>query len=134
MALWHGSATPPEASEAPSAELTRALCAAELGEPQNLERLPVDALHQLFSSLAPLREAVPFATMCLLAELASDRRVDVRLRVAEALGSFVDLYAERIEPLLHRLINDVSRKVRWAATASLGALQMRRPLSRPHAD
>jgi HEAT repeat protein len=129
MALWRATATTDD-NEGPSAALARALCAAELDEDRAASGLPIDALRELFQSATALRDSVPYAAVRLLAQLASDGRVEVRTRVAETLGAFVDLYPERVEPLLLRLASDVSRKVRWAATASLGALQTRRPLTR----
>src|SRR5262245_11764484 len=113
MALWRATATSPALIGGPSPALARALCAAELGEPLDTTRLPIDALRELFQSSALLRDSVPFATVQLLAQLGNDGRVEVRTRVAEALGAFVDLYPERIEPLLNKLNADVSRKVRW---------------------
>jgi hypothetical protein len=130
MALWRANATSTSAP-GPSAALARALCAVELSEPIAPAQLPIDALRELFNATVLLRDSVPFATVGLLACLAGDGRVDVRTRAAEALADFVDLYPERIEVLLLKLSNDVSRKVRWAATASLAALQSRRPPRKP---
>jgi hypothetical protein len=124
MALWRArSAT----AATPSAALTGALCAAELGEPCDLARLPVDALHELFAAAPWLRRSVPYATVRLLGRLATDARVDVRAQVAAALAYFVDLYAERIEELLLVLSCDPSRKVRHAAALTLAELLPRVP-------
>ena len=102
--------------------LAAALLAAELGEPFDAQRLPVEALQELFSSLSELHVSVPYATLKLLSRLANDGRVDVRAQAARALGWFVDHYPERVEELLLLLACDSSRKVRAAAAESLADL------------
>jgi HEAT repeat protein len=131
MALWRGNASEQTVLGGPSPALARALCSAELGEPVATAQLTIDGLRELFQSAALLRDSVPFATVQLLAQLANDGRVEVRSRVAEALGAYVDLYPDRIEPLLDQLGSDVSRKVRQAAASSLGMLRWQRPSGRP---
>jgi hypothetical protein len=102
--------------------LATALLAAELGEPHDPQRLGESGLRELFTSIQELRVSVPYATLRLLARLASDPRVDVRTNVARALGWFVDGYAHRVEELLLLLACDPSRKVRAAASESLADL------------
>jgi hypothetical protein len=102
--------------------LAAALLAAELGEPCDTQRLPAEALSELFSSMNELHSSIPFATMRLLSRLASDGRVDVRAQAARALGWFVDAYPDRVEELLLVLACDSSRKVRAAAAESLADL------------
>src|SRR5690242_15800719 len=82
MALWRADATT-SVIGGPSPALAAALCSAELGEPQPTQRMPIDALRELFQSAALLRASVPFATVQLLAQLAGDGRVEVRAGVAE---------------------------------------------------
>jgi len=130
MALWRADATT-SVIGGPSPALAAALCSAELGEPQPTQRMPIDALRELFQSAALLRGSVPFATVKLLAQLAGDGRVEVRAGVAEALGAYVDLYPDRIGPLLTRLAADVSRKVRQSAASSLALLHWHRPVAPP---
>lgn len=102
--------------------LAAALLAAEMGEPFDAQRLPLEALHELFSSLEELHVSVPYATLKLLSRLANDGRVDVRAETARALGWFVDQYPDRVEELLLVLACDSSRKVRAAAAESLADL------------
>jgi HEAT repeat protein len=102
--------------------LAAALLAAELGEPHATDRLRPDVLRELFSSMADLHVSVPYATLKLLARLASDGRTDVRAEAARALGWFVDAYPQRVEELLLLLACDGSRKVRSAAAESLADL------------
>jgi len=102
--------------------LAAALLAAELGEPFDAQRLPLEALQELFSSLPELHVSVPYATLKLLSRLANDGRVDVRAQTARALGWFVDAYPDRVEELLLVLACDSSRKVRAAAAESLADL------------
>jgi hypothetical protein len=102
--------------------LAAALLAAELGEPCATDRLPAEALRELFASIDELHVSVPYATLKLLARLACDGRSDVRAQTARALGWFVDAYPERIEELLLLLACDSSRKVRAAAAESLADL------------
>jgi HEAT repeat protein len=129
MALWRADATT-SVIGGPSPALAAALCSAELGEPQP-QRMPIDALRELFQSAALLRASVPFATVKLLAQLAGDGRVEVRAGVAEALGAYVDLYPDRIGQLLTRLAADMSRKVRQSAATSLALLHWHRPVAPP---
>jgi hypothetical protein len=124
MALWR--ATSPSA-KAPSDALVGALCAAELGEPYDLVHLPIDALRELFSSTAQLRESVPYATMSLLARLACDPRLEVRTQVALALADFVTTYPDRVDELLRLLSCDSARRVRHAASMTLAVLLPRVP-------
>jgi HEAT repeats len=105
--------------------LANALLAAELGEPCDTQRLPPEALRELFSSMQELHVSVPYATLKLLARLASDGRVDVRAQAARALGWFVEAYPERVEELLLVLACDSSRKVRAAAAESVADLIQR---------
>jgi len=103
-------------------QLAAALLAAELGEPFDAQRLTLEALRELFSSLEDLHVSVPYATLKLLSRLANDGRVDVRAQTARALGWFVDAYPARVEELLLVLACDTSRKVRAAAAESLADL------------
>jgi HEAT repeat protein len=103
-----------------------ALYAAELREPCDLERLPIDSLRELFQSAAQLRQSIPYATVCLLGRLASDMRVEVRTQVAHSLSHFVDAYPDRVEELLLLLSCDPSRKVRQAAASALAVATARR--------
>jgi HEAT repeat protein len=102
--------------------LAGALLAAELGEPHDTQRLPAEALRELFSSMSELHVSVPYATLKLLSRLANDGRIDVRTQTARALGWFVVGYADRVEELLLLLACDTSRKVRAAAAESLADL------------
>jgi len=102
--------------------LAAALLAAELGEPCDTQRLPSEALRELFSSMADLHVSVPYATLRLLARLANDGRVEVRAQAARAIGWFVDSHPDRVEELLLLLTCDSSRKVRAAAAESLADL------------
>jgi HEAT repeat protein len=102
--------------------LAAALLAAELGEPYDPKRLTDAALRELFTSIQELRVSVPYATLKLLARLASDSRPDVRVNTARSLGWFVDAYCQRVEELLLLLSCDSSRKVRAAASESLADL------------
>jgi hypothetical protein len=124
MALWRATAPSPKG---PSEALIEALCAAELGEPYDLKRMPIDALRELFSSTAQLRESVPFATLALLARLACDTRLEVRTQVALALSDFVTIYPDRVDELLRLLSCDGARRVRHAATITLAVLLPRVP-------
>src|SRR3954466_11010181 len=90
--------------------LAAALLAAELGEPCDTQRLPAEALGELFSSMNELHVSVPYAALKLLARLATDGRVDVRAQTARALGWFVDAYPKRVDELLLLLACDTSRK------------------------
>src|SRR6266545_2224292 len=117
MALWRATNPSPKG---PSAALIEALCAAELGEPYDLGRMPIDALRELFSSTAQLCESVPYATLCLLARLACDLRLEVRTQVALALSDFAVIYPERVDELLRQLSCDGARRVRHAAALTLG--------------
>jgi hypothetical protein len=119
MALWRATVPSPSG---PSEALIEALCAAELGEPHDHKRLPVDSLRELFSATAQLRESVPFATLSLLARLACDNRLEVRAQVALALSDFVELYPERVKDLLHLLSCDSARRVRHAAALTLSVM------------
>ena len=119
MALWRARASVPEF---PSPDVSRALCAAEFGESFDLSRLPPNALQDLFAAVPQLQVSVPFATLRLLARLATDTRVDVRMEAAHGLGHFVEIYPEKVEELLLLLACDPSRKVRAAAAATLAAL------------
>jgi hypothetical protein len=120
MALWR--ARPDERAATPPEPLIEALCAAELGEPCDLSRIPSDALHELFAQAPRLRRSVPFAAVRLLGRLATDGRADVRADVAHALAWFVEAYPDRIEELLLLLACDPSRKVRHAAAVTLAHL------------
>lgn len=102
--------------------LAAALLAAELGEAFETQRLPTEALRELFSSMTELHVSVPFAALKLLSRLANDGRVDVRTETARAVGWFVDSYPRRVEELLLLLACDSSRKVRAAAAESLAHL------------
>lgn len=102
--------------------LAAALLAAELGEAFDTQRLPSEALRELFSSMAELHLSVPYATLRLLARLASDGRADVRAEAARAIGWFVDSHPDRVEELLLLLACDSSRNVRAAAAESLADL------------
>jgi hypothetical protein len=102
--------------------LAEAILAAELGEPCDPTRLSPEALRELFDAIGELRVAVPYATLRLLGRLGSDPRVEVRSRVARALGWFVEPYPEDVERLLLLLACDTSRKVRRAAAESLADL------------
>jgi hypothetical protein len=102
--------------------LAAALLAAELGDPYDTQRLPTEALRELFSSMNELHVSVPYAALKLLSRLANDGRVDVRTQTARALGWFVVGYADRVEELLLLLACDTSRKVRAAAAESLADL------------
>ena len=102
--------------------LAAALLAAELGEAFDTQRLPSEALRELFSSMTELHVSIPYATLRLLARLANDGRVDVRTQTARALGWLVDAYPDRVEELLLLLACDSSRKVRAAAAESLADL------------
>ena len=102
--------------------LAEALLAAELGEPGDTQRLPTAVLRELFAAISELHTSLPYATLKLLARLASDGRVDVRADTARALGWFVDSYPDRVEELLLLLACDTSRKVRAAAAESLADL------------
>ena len=102
--------------------LAAALVAAELDEPCDTARLSPDALRELFDAIPELRVAVPYATLRLLGRLANDPRVEVRARVASALGWLVEPYPDRVETLLLLLACDTSRKVRRAAAESLADL------------
>ena len=70
--------------------LAAALLAAELGDSFDTQRLPSDALRELFASLNELHVSVPYATLKLLSRLANDGRAEVRAETARALGWFVD--------------------------------------------
>jgi hypothetical protein len=102
--------------------LASALLAAELGEPCDTQRLPMEVLQELFSSVGELRVSVPYATLKLVARLANDGRVDVRAQAARALGWLASVYPEGVEELLLMLACDTSRKVRQAAGESLADL------------
>jgi HEAT repeat protein len=102
--------------------LAAALLAAELGEPGDTQRLPSEALRELFASMSELHVSVPYATLKLLSRLASDGRAEVRAQTARALGWFVESHPERVEELLLLLACDSSRKVRAAAAESLADL------------
>jgi hypothetical protein len=93
-----------------------------MGEPYDLARMPIDALRELFSSTAQLRESVPYATLCLLGRLACDTRLEVRTQVALALADFVTTYPERVNELLRLLSCDSARRVRHAASLTLAVL------------
>ncbi|HEX4513317.1 MAG TPA: hypothetical protein VH054_07265 [Polyangiaceae bacterium] len=124
MALWRARANLPEF---PSPDVTKALCAAEFGEPFDLARLPAQALRNLFEAVPQLAVSVPFATERLLARLAADGRVEVRVEAAKNLASFVELYPERVEELLLLLSCDPNRRVRHAASETLAVLLPRTP-------
>lgn len=102
--------------------LAAALLAAELGEAFDTQRLPTEALHELFGSMEELHVSVPYAALKLLSRLANDGRVDVRAQTARAIGWFVDGYPKRVDELLLLLACDTSRKVRAAAAESLADL------------
>ena len=102
--------------------LAAALLAAELGDSYDTQRLPSEALRELFTSMNDLHVSVPYATLKLLSRLANDGRVEVRTETARALGWFVDTYPDRVEELLLLLACDTSRKVRAAAAESLADL------------
>jgi len=102
--------------------LAQALLAAELGEAYDPARLTPETLRELFTSVAELHTSVPYATLKLLARLASDERAEVRAQTARSLGWFVDTYQQRVEELLLLLACDSSRKVRAAASESLADL------------
>lgn len=102
--------------------LAEALLAAELDHPYDTARLPPEALRELFEAIAVLRAIVPFATLRLLGRLAGDGRLEVRARVAEALGRFAADYPDPVAPLLARLACDTSRRVRAAAAESIAEL------------
>ena len=124
MALWRARANVPEF---PSPDVTDALCAAEFGESFDLARLTPQSLRDLFAAVPQLAVSVPFATVRLLARLTTDGRVDVRVEAAKNLGSFVDIYPERVEELLLLLSCDPSRRVRHAAGETLALLLPRMP-------
>lgn len=98
-------------------DLAAALLAAELGEPVEA---PLHAIDQLFASIPQLRASVPYATLCLLAQLNRHKRIDVRVNVACAVPWFGDLYPEHAERVLAPLLDDLSAKVRQAAIEALG--------------
>ena len=100
-------------------DLAAALLAAELGERVDP---PLHAIDQLFASIPQLRASVPYATLCLLAQLARHKRIDVRINVACAVPWFGDLYPERAEAVLAPLLDDLSAKVRQAAVEALADL------------
>jgi hypothetical protein len=102
--------------------LAAALLAAELGDGFDTQRLPSDALRELFTSMSELHVSVPYATLKLLSRLANDGRTEVRAETARAIGWFVDSYPDRVEELLLLLACDTSRKVRAAAAESLADL------------
>jgi HEAT repeats len=124
MALWRARANVPEF---PSPDVTKALCAAEFGESFDLARLPPQTLKDLFAAVPQLAVSVPFAMVRLLARLATDARVDVRMEAAKNLAQFVEIYPERVEELLLLASCDPSRKVRAAAAETLAALLPRIP-------
>src|SRR5581483_890728 len=103
----------------PADPLAAALCAAELGEPFDLDHASTDLWRELFSAVPKLRVCVPFATLRLWARLAGDPRAEVRIGVARALPWFAEAYPERVEEILLPLACDSSGKVR---AASVGAL------------
>lgn len=102
--------------------LAAALLAAELGEPFDTQRLPAEALRELFTSMNELHVSVPYAALKLLSRLANDGRVDVRAHTARAIAWFVESYPRRVDELLLLLACDTSRKVRAAAAESLADL------------
>jgi hypothetical protein len=102
--------------------LAAALLAAELGDAYDTQRLPSEALRELYASMNELQVSVPYATLKLLSRLANDGRVDVRADTARALGRFVESHPERVEELLLLLACDSSRKVRAAAAEALAEM------------
>jgi hypothetical protein len=106
----------------PADPLATALCAAELGEPFDLEHAPPSLTRELFQAVPKLRVCVPFATMRLLARLAADDRAEVRLGVTRALPWFAELYPSRVEELLLLLACDANAKVRAATVETLADL------------
>ncbi len=111
------------ASPVPPADpLATALCAAELGEPFDLEHAPASLTRELFAAVPKLRVCVPFATLRLLARLQGDDRAEVRLGVARALPWFAELYPSRVEELLLPLSCDANAKVRAATVETLADL------------
>ncbi len=103
-------------SPALSDPLATALYAAEMGE---LAELSPVLVKQLFAAIPQLRVSVPYATLCLMWQLATDERVSVRASVARALPWFADVYPDRAEALLLPLADDDSRTVRAAAAEGL---------------
>jgi hypothetical protein len=102
--------------------LAAALLASELGDAYDTQRLPSEALRELYASMGELHVSVPYATLKLLSRLANDGRVDVRAETARALGRFVESHPERVEELLLLLACDSSRRVRAAAAEALANL------------
>jgi hypothetical protein len=96
--------------------LAAALYAAELGQPVELSPALVK---QLFQAIPQLRVSVPYATLCVLWQLATDPKPAIRANVARALPWFAEVYADRAEALLLPLADDDARQVRLAAVDSL---------------
>jgi hypothetical protein len=105
--------------------LPAALCAAELGEPINAALWPRAASRELGAVLHRLSDRVPHAAMCLLERLASDRRLALRIAVADALVGFADRYPERAARVLGQLASDRAPSVRLACAAATIALRRR---------
>src|SRR2546430_2227255 len=64
----------PALSHAPlhSDVLAQALCAAEMGEPLEIQRVPIRLVRELLGAMPRLRATVPYAALKLLARLVED--------------------------------------------------------------
>jgi hypothetical protein len=102
--------------------LAAALCAAELGEPFDLDAAPPRLAQELFAAAPELRVSVPYAALRLLSRFATDARADVRAGVARALPWFAELYPSAVEQQLLLLACDSAHKVRDATAYALADL------------
>jgi hypothetical protein len=101
--------------------LPPALCAAELGQPIDLQPL-ARAPRALLEPLLRLRTIVPHAVLCLLERLAAATVPELRALAAGALEAFAAIAPARVETLLEQLADDGDRTVRLACAAPLAAL------------